>query len=388
MRSYQEKTQMKRIIGLLLVCCLLLGSVPLFFAVGGVAIDGTWVILVPSSPTAYETYAAEKLKSGLDETLGADVAIVSAAAEHYIAVGSASRADVGDIADNGYRITAMDGNIHLGGTGQRGLQCGAYRFLEEFCGRKVYTSKLTVIDHTDVVRVPSDTDIVYEPFFEYTDTDWISPHDAEYSMANGLTGGVYRHLSPEQGGAVDYIAGFCHTMAYLCESEKYADSHPEYLALHEGVRTADQPCLTNPDVLSIATDNVLRILREKHDPSASLQIVSVTQNDNYHFCECENCRAFEAAHGGKQSATMLYYVKQIADAVKEAGYDNVAIDTFAYQYTQAAPENIVPRDNVIVRICSIFGCFSHPFDTPGCGANETFMKDLEDWSAICDRIYV
>ena len=62
-----------------------------------------------------------------------------------------------------------------------------------------------MIDHTDIVRVPSDTDIVYEPFFEYTDTDWISPHDAEYSMANGLTGGVYRRLSPEQGGAVDTV---------------------------------------------------------------------------------------------------------------------------------------------------------------------------------------
>ena len=78
-------------------------------------------------------------------------------------------------------------------------------------------------------------------------------------------------------------------------------------------------------------------------------------------------------------------MNQVADAVKAAGYDNVAIDTFAYTYSQAAPENIVPRDNVIVRLCSIFCCFSHPFDAK---CNKEFMQDLSDWSKICNRLYV
>jgi hypothetical protein len=42
----------------------------------------------------------------------------------------------------------------------------------------------------------------------------------------------------------------------------------------------------------------------------------------------------------------------VADAIKDE-YPNVAIDTFAYQYTRKPPAHVVPRPNVIVRLCSI-----------------------------------
>ena len=375
--------------------CIVLSAILAFSGVGFayaetdmLPVDATWTILLPASPTAYETFAANKLRDCLGEVFGTAPQTVTAPSGHDIAIGSASRADVSGIAANGYRIQAIGGSIHIGGTGVRGLQIGVYRFLEEFCGRKIYTSEVTVLPQADTVAVPADTDIIYEPFFEYADTDWISPCDAEYSMANGLTGGTYRRLSEEMGGTVNYLGGFCHTMGGLCETRAYAETHPEYLALHDGERTTDQPCLTNPDVLQIATKNVLSLLENGHDPAASVQIVSVTQNDNYNYCECDRCKAFEAAHGGVQSATMLNFVNQIADAVKAAGYDNVAIDTFAYQYTRKAPTGIAPRDNVIVRLCTIECCFCHALDDPACERNAELMKDLRDWSAICDRIYV
>ena len=376
---------MKRTICTILVCCLLLAAMPLAIAGNSITVDASWVILTPESPTAYEQFAAEKLRSALSEVFGKELQTVTAAESKFIAVGAASETDVSAVADNGYRIQAIDGNIHIGGTAQRGLQIAAYRFLEEFCGRKVYTETITVLPKAERISVPADTDIVYEPFFEYTETDWRSPRNLEYSMANGLTAGSYRSIPAEMGGSVDYIGGFCHTIGGLCETEKYKDTHPEYLALHNGERTTEQPCLTNPDVLEIATQNVLKILREKHDPAAPLQIVSVTQNDNSEYCECETCKAFEAAHGGVQSATVLNFVNQIADVVKENGYENVAIDTFAYLYSQTPPTGIVPRDNVIVRLCSIFCCMAHPLDAD---CNTTFYHDLESWSKICDRLYI
>lgn len=351
----------------------------------GIAIDKTWKILIPEEPTAAESFAVNKLRDCLGEVFGTKPDEVTQADGKFIAVGSASSCDVKDVADNGYRIMVIDGCVHLNGTAARGLQAAAYRFLEEFCGRKVYTSKITVTPKSDTVTVPADTDLVYEPFFESTDTDWRSPSDTEYSLANGLTNGSRRHIPAEAGGSVDYLGGFCHTIGGLCETERYKDSHPEYLALHDGKRTTDQPCLTNPDVLRICTQNVLKILEQKHDPNAPLQIVSVTQNDNHSNCQCENCKAFEDAHGGKASATVVNFVNQIADTVKEKGYDNVAIDTFAYYYSQSAPEGIVPRDNVIIRLCSIMCCFSHPLSA---NCNAGFYKDLTDWAKICKRLYI
>ncbi|MBR4727817.1 MAG: DUF4838 domain-containing protein [Clostridia bacterium] len=377
---------MKRILTVLLAGLLLAGTVPFAAAADTIAVDPTWTILIPAQPTAAERFAADKLQSCLREVFGAQISISDAASEKFIALGAASACDVSEIADNGYRIAVIDGNIHINGTAQRGLQIAAYRFLEEFCGRKVYTSTLTVLPQSAQILVPADTDLVYEPFFESTDTDWKSPSDVEYSMANGLTNGSRRRLTAEMGGSVDYLGGFCHTIGGLCETEKYKDTHPEYLALHDGERTTDQPCLTNPDVLEICTKNVLKILEEKHDPNAPLQIVSVTQNDNFANCQCETCKAFEAAHGGKASATVVNFVNQIADVVKEKGYDNVAIDTFAYYYSQEAPTGIVPRDNVIIRLCSIQCCFSHPLDRKLC--NGSFYKDLTDWAKICKRLYI
>jgi len=376
---------MKKLLAFGLVIALVTMLFTPAFAYGAIEITSDWVILVPESPTEYESFAAGKLAEGLSEYFGKEIETVSEAQEHYIAVGSAGKADVSDVAVNGCRILVIDGNVHIGGTGTRGLQTGAYRFLEEFCGRKVYSAEITVSRNGDTIAVPGMTDVVFEPYFEYTDTDWRSPRDTEYSMANGLNGGQYRRIPYEMGGTVDYIGGFCHTMGGLCETEKYEESNPEYLALHDGERTTDQPCLTNPDVLEIATRNVLGILERQHNPDAPLQIVSVTQNDNYSNCECENCKAFEDAHGGVPSATVLNFANQIADAVKEAGYENVAIDTFAYLYSQAAPENIVPRDNVIIRLCPIFCCYAHTIESR---CNRDFMKDLEDWSKICERLYI
>lgn len=381
----------KKILCFALCMCFLLLCMPAVFASDAdLTVDASWSIRIPASPTAYERFAAEKLQSVLGEVFGTSVRMSADASAPYIAVGSASEADVSDVADNGYRIQVTDGNIHINGTGTRGLQIGAYRFLEEFCGRKVYTAQITVLPKAQSIRVPADADIVYEPFFEYTETDWRcgSSDIAEFSMANGMFGGMYRRLSAEMGGTIRYIGGFCHTMGALCETANYEESHPEYLALHNGKRTVDQPCLMNPDVLEIAKKNVMSILEREHDPNASLQIVSVTQNDNQNYCQCETCRAFEQAHGGVQSATILYFVNEIADVVKEAGYDNVAIDTFAYQYSRQAPTGIVPRDNVMVRLCTIECCFAHTLDDASCSRNTALMQDLRDWSKICDRLYI
>ena len=380
---------LKKLFSFLLCAGLLVCAVPFSLAAeSALKIDGTWTVLIPEDPTSYESYAAKLLSETLSEVFGAQVQTATRASGHYIAVGRASRADVSGVAVNGYRIQAIGGNVHIAGTGVSGVQSGACRFLEEFCGRKVYTWNITVLPHSESVSVPADTDIVYEPFFEYADTDWLSPCYVDYSLANGLNGGTYRHFPEEMGRTVDYIAGFCHTIGGLCETASYAETHPEYLALHDGERTTDQPCLTNPDVLQICIKNVLSVLERSWDPTAALQIVSVTQNDNQNYCECEKCRAFEASHGGVQSATMINFANQVADAVKAAGYDNVAIDTFAYQYTRKAPTGIVPRDNVIVRLCTIECCFVHALDDPDCEQNTALMKDLSDWAAICDRIYV
>ena len=75
----------------------------------------------------------------------------------------------------------------------------------------------------------------------------------------------------------------------------------------------------------------------------------------------------------------------IADAVKDE-YPDKIIDTLAYQYTRKPPAHVRPRPNVVVRLCSIECCFSHPLESDP--FNASFRDDLEGWSKISRRLWV
>jgi len=296
-----------------------------------------------------------------------------------------------DIPDNGYVIETFENEVSIKGSGTRGVIHGVYAFLEKYAGCDWYTSTLYSIPKNENLTIPAGEKTEYEPFFERTDTNWVSPRDLEYSIANGLTGDSYRKIPSELGGTVDYLSYFAHTLgADFCSKEVYFEAHPEYFALHDGKRQDEQLCLTNEDVYNLILGEVMALLEEKHDPEKSLQIISLTQGDSGEdakMCQCDNCKAIDDENGS-YSGTMITFVNRIAREVKAAGYDNVAIDTFAYRYTRKAPSKVVPEDNVIVRLCTIECCFAHPLDDESCEENVELMSDLSDWSEICDRIYV
>lgn len=290
-------------------------------------------------------------------------------------------------AGKGYTIKPENGNIVITGSSLYDTVRGVYGFLEKYCGVRCYASGLTVYSQ-NTITLPDADGYSYTPFFEFTDTDAASARDTEYSLFNGLNSEEHRNIPAEMGGMIPYISGMCHTLtSQFCDKSIYFDEHPEYFSKRGGKRVSDQLCLTNPDVLKIVSDEVFALLREKHDPAAELQIISLTQADNFNFCRCDKCKAVDKKYGS-HAGTMLEFVNAVAREVKAAGYDNVAIDTFAYQYTRSVPDGIVPEDNVIVRLCSIECCFSHPFDDPACPANADFYEDLEGWSKICKRLYI
>ncbi len=291
-----------------------------------------------------------------------------------------------DIADNGYIINTSETEVTIKGSGVRGVIHGVYAFLEKYCNCDWYTEKFISVPKNENLTFTKD-ETKYEPYFEFADTDW-NARSVEYSLANGLTGGAYRDISLEYGGAVEYLTYFQHTLAgEFLNPDEYFEEHPEYYALVGGERKPVQPCLTNEDVYKIVRDKVFDILKEKHNPEESLQIISITQFDTTEYCTCENCKAIDDANGA-HSGTMITFVNRIAREIKAAGYDNVALDTFAYKYTRQAPTEVVPEDNVIVRFCTIEGCFAHALDDTSCEQNVPLMEDLKNWGEICNRVYI
>ena len=293
----------------------------------------------------------------------------------------------GQRVQNGYLLKKEGGTLWVVGASLYHTVRGGYAFLEKIAGIRMYTKDLICCEK-DAPVIPDGVEIEYHPPFEYASTDWLSPKDSEYSLFNGLNGAPYRSIPDEFGSTVSYVSGFGHTLAsQFCSPKKYFEAHPEYFALRHGKRKPLQLCLTNPDVLEIVSAEVFDLLKKTHDGSKPLQILSLTQGDNIAFCACDRCRAIDRRHRSHAGA-MLTFVNEIARRVKKAGYDNVAIDTFAYRYTRTPPVDLAPEKNVIVRLCSIECCFSHPLDDADCKTNAAFMRDLRGWSAICDRLYI
>lgn len=288
---------------------------------------------------------------------------------------------------SGYTIKSDSKNIFITGATLRSTVDGICGFLEKYGGMTYYTAD-TVVKTKTKITIPVNTKYSYKPYFELTETDWYSPNDTDYSLFNGISGTMYRDIPKNLGGGAEYISGFAHTYTnQFCNKDKYFESNPECFALSAVARNKDALCLSNPKTLEIVTEEVLELLKEKHDPSVDLQIISLTQADNLFWCTCPKCTAKYIKYGAI-SGMNLEFVNAVARAVKEKGYDNVAIDTFAYLYTRSAPKNIVPEDNVIVRLCSLECCFSHPLTDKHCAFNMGFANDLEDWAKICDRLYV
>lgn len=330
--------------------------------------------------------AGETLEKYMEQITGRDFVISPDGEGMKFSLGYSA-----EIPDNGYVIETGENEVSVLGNGTRGVIHGVYAFLEKYCDCRWFTSTLYSIPENGELIIPAGEKTEYKPFFEYTDTDWKSPRDIEYSLANGLNGSPYRTIPDELGGTVEYISAFCHTLgSQFCSRDTYFESNPEYFALHNGIRQNEQLCLTNEDVYNLVLGEVMALLKERHDPEKSLQIISLTQADSgpdAKMCQCSNCKAIDDENGS-YSGTMITFVNRIAKAVKEAGYDNVAIDTFAYRYTRQAPTKVVPEDNVIVRLCTIECCFAHTLDDGNCSENVSLMADLKDWSKICNRIYV
>ncbi|MBE6756675.1 MAG: DUF4838 domain-containing protein [Ruminococcaceae bacterium] len=363
------------------------------FAGETMEITEDYVIVISKDASPMEKNSAEKLNQYFEEMSGVSLRIVTddaAETEKEIIIGKTNREgsaftiDRTKLGDDGVVIKTVGEKIVLSGAEQRGTIYAVYTFLEEYFGCRWFTHDLIVVPKTEKLEIPKDIDYTYVPSIIFRETDWISPaRSNEYKAANKLNDGVYGVISEEYGSSIRYAGTFAHTMGWLIDKAIF-ETEPEVFAYGKDnlKRTTDQLCLTNPRTLELAIQGVRSWLEQ--NPGA--KIISVTQNDNQNYCVCSECKKIDREEGS-QAGTMLRFVNAIADDIKE-DYPDVLVDTFAYQYTRKPPKITVPRDNVVVRLCSIECGFSTPLDSGVIPENEKFVEDIRKWSEICSNLFV
>lgn len=356
------------------------------------AITADYVIVKPAQATETEALAAETLQRYLKQISGVELAIETDAGSYAkeILVGVTNREGTvyqlnrASLGDEGVAIQTQGDTVVITGGAQRGVLYAVYTFLENYLGCRWFSKDLTVVPQADSIQIPETIQYQHVPALEYRETDWISPRDLNYSVANKLNGLTYRYLPANVGGGVGYATWFAHSLQSMLSEADYA-AQPDMRAfgIESKAYTTEHPCLSSESTYQFVLAKVMAALQANPE----MQIVSVTHPDNQNYCVCDACKAVYEAEGSP-SGLMLRFVNRIADAVKAAGYDNVKVDTFAYQYTRQAPKITRPRDNVIVRLCSIECCFAHALTDPECEKNTSFVKDINDWKQICETLYI
>ena len=360
--------------------------------IDGVALRGdTHVIVIPEETTPSEAFAADELAYYLEEMTGQSFDIVTDkedVTKYPIFLGRSRllekygfSVDYKKLGLEGIHVESNPQNhaLLLGG-GQRGVLYSVYTLLDDYLGCRWFTADCSFIPKAAETVELNNLKNVFVPYLEQRDANYTCNYPPEFGVRNKMNGAAV-HADAKWGSHVIYC-GFVHTFGSLVPPNIYGAEHPEYYSEINGKRVVErsQLCLTNPDVIRIATAEIRKRIQEH--PEA--MIFSVSQNDWRNYCTCEKCRAL-AEYEGSQAGPLLHFVNAIANDIAK-DYPDKIIDTLAYQYTRKPPKHVKPAPNVAIRLCSIECCFIHPLDE--CPNNKSFVDDIKGWAAICNRLHI
>ncbi|MBR4855844.1 MAG: DUF4838 domain-containing protein [Bacteroidaceae bacterium] len=347
-----------------------------------------YVIVLCNDASVSEQTSAKELQAYLGKIAGVTLPIVGEnqmeEGQKHIFIGFnkkySEKFSVGcpDSNDEGYTYRSVGKNIWIYGGKQRGTMYGVFSFLENEFGVRWYSAdciKVPTLDKWDFGKLMH----CEKPFVRYRYNAYAKANSHSEWMAYNKCNMVWGVQENEYGGLTGYWG--CHTFSHFIPTGEYFEEHPEYFSMRDGKRTPyTQLCLSNAEVLQICTEKMKQVIAD----NPQYWVYDLSQNDNHFPCQCDECKAIEEKYGG-HSGLMVWFVNQVADAIKPI-YPDKYIGTFAYQYTRQAPTDIAPRDNVLIRLCSIECCFAHPLEE--CEHNKSFMIDMENWSKIAPQLFV
>ncbi len=352
------------------------------------------IVIAENAPPA-EIHGAIELQTHLYKMTGAELPIVTDTLppqKHEIILGRNTHfdgigldIDFAALGNEGYVLKTHGDYLVIAGGGERGTMYGIFGLLEDHLDCRWFTPEVSRIPQTNRLDIPA-LDEAVVPEIEYREPYVWEAFNGGWAARNRMnrnskSGGLgYRH-----GGKIEWVPEmFAHTFEKLVPPDEYFRAHPEYFSLVGGrrQRNRSQLCCTNEDVIEIVTEGVLEAFREH--PEA--YVLSISQNDWGRHCECRKCQTL-AEKEGSQIAPVLAMVNRVAEEVEKEFPDKV-VETLAYQWTRKAPKNMRPRGNVVIRLCTIECCFSHPLATCGSEENRAFARDLREWGRIAPRLWI
>ena len=324
--------------------------------------------------TYAENYAAMQLQTYLEKA-GCRTTFGGKRPTHTIYVGVPPymkykyKALTDSLKEDGYFIWGDGRDIVIHGKGSKGTLYGVYSFLEQL-GFRLYTPSSLIVPDFSLIFPYSvfNLQLISNPAFAWREVSYYYPNHSQLYAD-------WHHLHTVADRNSDW-GMFVHTFQRLIPPSSYYDNHPEWFSLNNGRRLRDgQLCLSNSEVF----EELCMRLADTMAAFPQKTIWSVSPNDNYNACECDNCKRLDSIYGGP-SGTLLWFVNRVARR-----FPDKTIATLAYQYTRNAPvSDIKPDTNVLIMLCPIEAGREKPIEQ----SDPAFSKDMENWSRITDNLFI
>jgi hypothetical protein len=407
-----------RFLFVLLICStVLLAVAPQVFAQAALKLadngKSDYVIALADDAIPAEQTAAGQLQKFFQQVTGVRLEIKPeaqvAATAPQIVVGSGARAKAllpqvkwGQLETDTIILKTVGNKVVLAGDRPRGALYSVFEFLETQVGCRWWTATESTIPKRNVLTVGS-LDVQYAPPFAYRShytTDITSnPFFAVVMRENGTV----TTTTLEWGGKYKII-GAVHTHEHLVPPSKFFKDHPEWYsdpANGDKPSTANtkmpgangfQLCLSNPALVEEITRQAVNWIDTNPDNYSrdSKGYISISENDNGHYCKCDDCVALRNAEGTQQGPN-LKFVNEVAAGIKES-YPNFLVETLAYRGTVDLPKTIRPADNVIIRFAPLQADYGHPLNSAWNGDMPGVTENVRDliprWAAVSHQLFV
>ena len=323
-----------------------------------------YVICVPDTANHQIMRAAELLQTYLAKIGGTEIPIKAGLTEipdEAIVINPDARAGHEDA----FSIVTTGRQVFITGGTHKGCIYGVVDLLEKQLGCRMYAPGFEVVPKLNTIRIPQ-LNVSDQPVNEYRNVYGRFGEDENYRD--------WQRIDVIQDVFADGY--YVHTMNHLLPWQEYFQKHPEYFALMSGKRIIDQPCLSHPEVLKIA----IKQLETDMALQPGKQLWSVSQNDNFSYCQCADCKKI-IEEEGSPAGPVIRFVNEVAKH-----FPDKTISTLAYQYSRQAPKVTKPLENVQIMLCTIELNRSQPIaDDP---RSASFLKDIVDWGKIARHIYL
>jgi hypothetical protein len=335
----------------------------------------SFIIVLSSQATQSDNLAAKMLQGYIQKMSGCLLSILvddKPSDENQILINVSNKRQAkanavytAKLKEDGFVIIAKSNGLQILSGGRKGSIYGVVNLLEKQFGCRKYSPTATVI--------PQHKDLIIKP-----GVDFQNPVNS-FRVVYGEFANDMEYRDWERMSVVDEVFAdgyYVHTSNRLVPWDKYFTEHPEYFCYMGSKRLKDQLCLSNPEVFKL----VVAKLKEDMALQPDKKLWSVSQNDNFSYCQCDECKKI-IDEEGSPAGPIIRFVNKVA-----AQFPDKMISTLAYQFSRQAPKITKPADNVQIMLCTIELNRSKPIESDT--TSKSFLKDIVDWGKISKHIYL